>query len=538
MRNKKTFLLIITLAVLYFVTGKVIFFLLGSNSIITLGMFPPEGIALAFAIYFGKRVLPGVFLGQFLLAYFSGMGLGVSIAVSLINTLEAYIGIYLFNRFLLDKNLKHFRDYIYLFAIIAFILQPFSAIMSNTVIFVSNSLNTSFWSNVFAWWFGNVMGQIVFTPFLLLLFSRYREVDVVKFLVYGFLYLFYIFTVEMVFQVKNPFILIALSLFAVIFVTLKENILYGWFFSIIAAFAASYSVYLKTGAFAGESAFDNTVNYNFYILIHIISVIITGVLFEERKRYSEILEERVKEEVKKNSEKQLMLLQKNRHAQMGEAISMIAHQWKQPLNALSIMIQTLKIQFVKKGFDKDSFEKFTKNALSQINYMNETVNDFKNFFKDENEKTEFMLNDIIRKSVYMVNPMLKRDNIKLCVKEKSDVTYVGYPNNLMQTVINIINNARDVLNEKEVKDKEIIIELLDFEDKTVIKIEDNAGGIPEEIIDKIFDPYFSTKEKKGTGLGLYMSKTIIEEQMGGRLEVENGEKGAVFRIILYKRPAR
>jgi signal transduction histidine kinase len=388
--------------------------------------------------------------------------------------------------------------------------------------------------SVFSWWFGNVLGQITFTPFLLLIFTRYKELNIVKLLSYGVVYFIFMYIIAIIVGVTNPFVLISFSLIAVIWITIKEGIVFGWFLSIIAAFIASYSIYLNIGAFAGGSLFDNTFNYNFYILIHVFSVLIVGVLFEERKNYEKFLHDRIKEEIQKNNEKQLLLMQENRHAQMGEAISMITHQWKQPLNTLSLLIQSAQLRFSKDKLDKQGFKTFKDNALEQIQYMSETMNDFKNFFKNDKKKQNFSVNDIVRRAVSMVRPIMECDNIELKIDETEYIEYMGYPNNLMQVIINILNNAKDVLNEKNISHKTVNISVADLGGEIHIKIEDNAGGIPEDIINKIFEPYFSTKDKKGTGLGLYMSKIIIEEQMKGKLDVYNSEKGAVFEIILYK----
>jgi signal transduction histidine kinase len=526
----------VILAVLYFVTGKIIFAFMGGDTIITLSMFPPEGIALAFAVFYGKRVLPGVFAGQFLLAYFGGMSLFASLCIGLINTAEAWLGIVLFKKMKIDKSFPAFRDYIKFFALVVLILQPFSSITSNIVLLVTNQADGErFLYHVVSWWFGNIMGQIVFTPFLLLMFTERKNLNINKLLLYGFFYGVYIWIIEVVIKVQNPFILIVCSLIVVIFITIRENIVYGWFLSVIAAFTASVTIYLKTGAFANSTLFNNTFNYNFYILLHIVSVVIIGVLFEERKNFENFLQKRIKEETEKNKEKMLLLMQQNRHAQMGELISMIAHQWRQPLNNLAMLNQILIMKLETGEYNGKDVEYFKSNSKKQIEYMSKTIDDFRNFFKDEKERKTFYVGEIVKSAVDMVKPVFEKECINIAVKEQhKNIMCFGYANNLMQTVVNILNNARDALIEKNITEKMIEIRIFQDKNTVTIAIEDNAGGIDSGIIEKIFEPYFSTKSKNGSGLGLYMSKEIIENQLGGKLEVKNSEKGAEFMIVLKR----
>jgi len=213
-------------------------------------------------------------------------------------------------------------------------------------------------------------------------------------------------------------------------------------------------------------------------------------------------------------------------------ISMIAHQWRQPLNTLSTLIQSLILKYKIGKIDDEYIEYFDKSSKNLIQNMSQTIDDFRNFFKPEKQKTEFILNEIILNILHMIDIPLKESNIKVEFIHHDNLKILGYPNEFGQVVLNIINNAKDAILEKNIKDGKIIIELRKDERGIFLTIGDNAGGIPSNIIDKIFDPYFSTKdEKNGTGLGLYMSKLIIEEHMDGVLKVSNKGKGANFTII-------
>ena len=247
------------------------------------------------------------------------------------------------------------------------------------------------------------------------------------------------------------------------------------------------------------------------------------------------LETTIEQEVEKNRQQQLLMLHQSRLAQMGEIISMIAHQWRQPLNILSLLTQGLVFKYKLGKITLEKMEKFDKDASKQIQGMSQTINEFSNFFKPEKEKINFCINDIISSTIDMLNPTLIDKSIDISFEYDDTYYTYGFVHELGQALINIINNAKDILIEKDIKNRYISIYLKDKDDNIYIYIKDNAGGIPDDIIDKICDPYFSTKdEKNGTGLGLYMSKLIIEDHLEGEINVSNKDNGAEFEIILEK----
>jgi PAS domain S-box-containing protein len=244
------------------------------------------------------------------------------------------------------------------------------------------------------------------------------------------------------------------------------------------------------------------------------------------------LEKRVEEEIAKNREQEMMMLQQSRFAQMGQTISMIAHQWKQPLNNLSLINQALSIQYRMGIVDEDIMNKFQKDSEKQILEMSDIIGDFSNFFKPNKGKELFDIEELIKDTIRLIKPTLEYEDIEVDSSFENSIRLKGYKKELAQAIINIINNAKDALVENKSNSlKKISIFLERKEDKIILSIADNAGGIPADIIDNIFDPYFSKKEKKsGTGLGLYISKVIIEKYSGGQLLVYNSDQGAVFVI--------
>ncbi|NPA50617.1 MAG: HAMP domain-containing histidine kinase [Epsilonproteobacteria bacterium] len=256
------------------------------------------------------------------------------------------------------------------------------------------------------------------------------------------------------------------------------------------------------------------------------------------------LKEQVEREIKENLKKEKLLQQQTRLAQMGEMISMIAHQWRQPLNAISSSIAIIQIKMARNRFDldkKDEREQFLSfleekhNSISNYTEnLSETIDDFRNFFKPDRQKNKISLTRPIKKALSIVKPSMVNKGIEINTSYKVDTKIKMYKNELMQVILNILKNAEDNFKEKGIKKGKIDISTSKENGTYIIKICDNGGGIEQDIMPKIFDPYFSTKdEKNGTGLGLYIAKIIVEEHNGGILEVKNSKNGACFIIRLF-----
>jgi len=299
---------------------------------------------------------------------------------------------------------------------------------------------------------------------------------------------------------------------------------------------------LKWG-YEKEVFFDKKLLTNIAILFFITFLFLFYLSVLNRKlhttqkqlsKINETLEQRIKEEVEKNRQKDLALINQSRYAQMGQIINMIAHQWRQPLNAISLLTQASVIKCKKKALTDEELDEFKRKTLLQVQYMSKTIDDFRDFFKQQKEKSNFNLNEIIMALVDIIEPILEKSNIKLRVTYKdSNIIVYGFSNELSQAILNILYNAKDALIENNKnKERNIHISLAIQNRQAIIKIEDNAGGIDPDVLQNIFEPYFSTKGKLGTGLGLYMSKIIIEQHMDGQLLAYNKNSGAVFEIKL------
>ncbi|ABL01187.1 PAS/PAC sensor signal transduction histidine kinase [Pelobacter propionicus DSM 2379] len=243
------------------------------------------------------------------------------------------------------------------------------------------------------------------------------------------------------------------------------------------------------------------------------------------------LEQRVSQAVDELRQKDRLLIQQSRQAAMGEMINNIAHQWRQPLNNIGLIIQNLQLQYEAGEMDAQQMAAEVGTAMDVIAFMSRTIDDFRNFFHQDKLRRSFVVNEMVARSLDFLLPGLKNSGINVQCREEPDVRTEGYPSEYMQALLNILNNAKDVLLERRVPRPLICITIFRENRRAVVTIRDNGGGIREDVLPRIFDPYFTTKEQgKGTGIGLYMSKAIIEKSFEGRLTARNMDDGAEFRI--------
>jgi hypothetical protein len=261
---------------------------------------------------------------------------------------------------------------------------------------------------------------------------------------------------------------------------------------------------------------------------------LSHLIMQTSKELEEVnlsLLDRVKYEVAKNRQKDQTMLHQSKLAQMGEMISMIAHQWRQPLTAISATSNSLKLKAQIGNLDKKTTIELSEKITEYSQHLSDTINDFREFFRPKKEQKETTYREIIDSVLGIIEVSIITKNISIVKDLKDNSIFNSYPNEIKQVVLNLIKNAEDVLLEREIEDAYIKLSTYKEDDTHIIEISDNAGGVPEDIIDKIFEPYFSTKKgKDGTGLGLYMSKIIIEEHCAGRLSVYNNKEGAVFKV--------
>ena len=253
------------------------------------------------------------------------------------------------------------------------------------------------------------------------------------------------------------------------------------------------------------------------------------------------LEQRVADEVKQNQYKDQMLYQQSKMASMGEMIGNIAHQWRQPITIISMWANNIIVDIDMDTIDNDNMRDYAKHINEQTNHLSQTIDDFRNFFIPNKNKTTFTLKSSIEKIISLLMASFKTHNIEV-IENIQKIEITALENELMQAILNIVKNAKDILiTMPQEKRRLIFINIYKQNKNIVIEIKDNGGGIPKDIIDKVFEPYFTTKHKsQGTGIGLYMTESIITKHLHGEVNVENIEYvyedkkyvGALFKIVL------
>ncbi len=245
------------------------------------------------------------------------------------------------------------------------------------------------------------------------------------------------------------------------------------------------------------------------------------------------LNEQLQNEFNERKQQEQLLIQNSKLAAMGEMIGMIAHQWRQPLSSISTLAGNLRVYLDLDMFEKNQFTELLNDINIHAQYLSNTINDFRHFFKPDNPKDMVVMSQIIEDTLNIIGKSLEYKNVTLIKDYSFSTPILTYPNELMQVFLNLLKNASDAFVDKRVATPQIIIRGFETDDYVKVEIYDNAGGIPEEIIDKVFEPYFSTKGPgTGTGLGLYMSKTIVHEHCRGQLLAHNTKEGACFTIKL------
>jgi len=244
------------------------------------------------------------------------------------------------------------------------------------------------------------------------------------------------------------------------------------------------------------------------------------------------LKKRVDEEVEKNKLQDTILFSQSKTAQMGEMLRMIAHQWRQPLNAISASVIKLDIQNSLDTLNEDSISQTSNFIQKQTQYMSNTINNFMDFFKPNHDKEEFTIKELYEEMDSIINAQIKSKEITIEL-DGSDIKIYSYKKELSHVLLNLVANSRDAFEDKNIENKKIELSVIQNDKSVKIIFKDNAGGIDEDKIDKIFNAYFTTKEQgKGTGIGLYMSKRIINEVLNGEIYVKNENNGVVFTIEL------
>ena len=254
---------------------------------------------------------------------------------------------------------------------------------------------------------------------------------------------------------------------------------------------------------------------------------------DELRRLNDELEKRVLLEVDKNRAKDRIMLHQARLAAMGEMLSNIAHQWRQPLNSISLFVQNLQVEFEKGVLTAASCREYVEACIKSLVYLSSTINNFCAFYQPDDDRQLFDLYHTVSETISLVREELESHGITIKLVKKCDSTVNGYKKEFSQVLLNIIQNAKEAIISRQSSVPFVEIVCSQKGKSALVAVKDNGGGIPPEIMDKIFDPYFTTKFKsQGVGMGLYISKMIIEKHMYGMITAYNGPSGTELTIEL------
>jgi len=253
---------------------------------------------------------------------------------------------------------------------------------------------------------------------------------------------------------------------------------------------------------------------------------------EELRELTHTLEQRVKEKTEENARKDRLIIHQARLAELGEMIGNIAHQWRHPLTRLSLLLQNIKALNTKKKLTPEKLTDMLATSNVQIFFMSDTIDNFKDFYNPSSKALDFPARQAYEKMMNIIGYDLKHKNITVTCSAKDTILLHGNLNEFSQALLNLVVNARDALIEHATPNARIDLHATIHSTQAVITISDNAGGIPVDHLDKIFEPYYSTKGSRGTGIGLYMVRTIVQEKFSGLIHVDNTEQGARFTITL------
>jgi signal transduction histidine kinase len=287
------------------------------------------------------------------------------------------------------------------------------------------------------------------------------------------------------------------------------------------------------------------VSLGLIVLIGLLSLLISRKInavfanYQERvtrkehllQELNQNLEHRIDQALSEAQEKERAMLHQSRLARVGVMLSMIAHQWRQPLSEVSAILMELETASKFKQIDGEMIGEAVSESNKQIEFMSHTIDDFRNFFKPDKTKVDFSVSVSCDEAISLADAAIKNAQIVLTKQVRCDSIVYGYEREFAQVILNLITNAKDILNQRAIPKPTIEVCIDQREGQVVVTVEDNAGGVKEEDVEMIFEPYFTTKSSaKGTGLGLYISKMIIENNMGGEFCVVNTDKGALFTV--------
>jgi signal transduction histidine kinase len=509
---KQSIFAIILMALVYFSVGQLVFSISAgtvSNVIVTLVVFLSEGFALAGVLLFGRRLWVGIFIGQLLLALHSGLPVTPAIGISFVNSLEAILAVMLFNHFHFNRSLSRIRDVVGLLVLITFFLQPFSAILGNIILLeYVNSSFQNFWLSIFSWWFGNLLGQFLITPMILLLYANRKQLDYRFLLLTGLASLLLMYLILVFFSIDSLAIISSITLPLVLLLASFTNITYSAVSTTIISLFATYATGNGIGAFATGGGINDVINLNFYILIHVLLVLIIGTLFAERKRSEQKL-------LQQNKDLKDMMHLKEQVEQMNR------HDLK---NQLNVVINAPPVILdIEEGLSATTV-RLLDACQSAGHMILEMVNRSLDIYKIETGHYQLMpeeldLHNLLTNVTHELNIGTSNtdeepESIQLTLyqpENSGNMPVLGESLLCYSLFANLIKNAL----EASPPGFPVLVQMnYDLKKKQCVVDISNEGSVPEDIQDIFFEKLVSRNKKSGTGIGTYSARLFTQIQNG------------------------
>lgn len=536
--DKRDILLTLLLALAYFAFGKLSFVFALQNAIVTIAIFAAEGIALAAALLFGRRALVGIFLGQFALALSEELGIFVAAGIALVNTFEALIAVRIQERVKLDISFGSITSVLSVFALTAFVLQPFSAVFGNLFLYLGNIVAFGeLPSSLFSWWFGNVMGQILVTPALILLYSEYKkqglEIDKLVMTLLFFFFVVVLFT--SVLPIENMALLIGITLPLVMITGFRIGEVYGAAAIILIAYILLYCTHVGIGPFTNAQPVDNIININFYILVHVLVYYTTlGLYREKKKALSQLhtlnagLEQSMREQLRELAKEEREVLPSLLAIHTRGTMGVLACQWRQSSIGLKRQLHTFKESLRDDRTSMDRFEQFAEMIDANL----KKTASFEKLFEENRQKRLFSVGEIVKDAMNVTLPNLRSAQISLQIDIDQNHILKGYPDELTQILFFLVRYIKEAyLHDDTVKKHFIKIKVdtsfvndLGLRLETALRME----TLPEDSV------LWEEHPKNALMLELYTLKMIMKHYLQGDLQIENDMQGSSLVLLIPK----
>ena len=499
------------MALLYFGAGQLVFSTAGgslSGMIVSIVIFLSEGIALAGVLIYGRWLALGIFIGQLALAL--NAGLPPALGVSVVNSVEALIAVALFDRFGLDRSLARVRDVAGLLLLIALVLQPFSALLGNLVLLSSGVVTTQqFPVTVFSWWFGNLLGQFLLTPLLLLLHANSRELRPAKALAVVAFFLVFNYLILFLWPVERLSVMLSLTLPPVILLAAYTHTVYSLLATLVISLGATFATRQGVGAFATGNVVSDIIDLNFYILVHVTLALLLGTLFAERR----VAERRLEE--KNRSLREMVRLREQVEA-------MNRHDLKNPLNIIVNAPRfILENEPELSDVSRQMLQACEESGYTMLDMVNRSLDIYRietGSYRLEPERVDLLavLEDVVKEAP-AAGSGRARVSITDSREDRTELLLACGERLLCHSLFsNLVRNALEASS----PDGAVTIELASREpSRECVVTVTNEGSVPEGIRDRFFDKLVTSGKKGGVGIGTYSARLCAEVQ-GGRIEAD------------------